>query len=109
MKKFAFALVTGFVFSLTATAGDAPKAAAVPAKKAECASCATCTASTKTVTAYEPLTRREKARLPLVKEVQVKVVEVKPVAVKKAECCDSCTTCEAVAGRRHPVRRLLGR
>jgi hypothetical protein len=103
MKKFAFALVACAVVSLAATAGDAPKGSAVAAKE-----CATCTS--KTVTVYEPLTRREKVALPLVKEKKVQVVEVKAVEVKKAECCDSCTSCTPTkVVRTGPVRRLLGR
>lgn len=109
MKSFIAAVA--FVFAATTVfAGEGPTKAQAPATTVKAVSKSDCNCSTATV--YQPLTRREKVRLNLVKPVEVKVVEVKAVEVKKVETvkaapCDCCTgSCSATAGRTGLLGRL---
>jgi hypothetical protein len=108
-----FIATVAFVFAATTVfAGEGPakvQAPATVAKAAPKSECSNCT----TATVYQPLTRREKVRLNLVKPVEVKTVEVKAVEVKKVEPvkaaapCDCCNgSCNAVAGRTGLLGRL---
>jgi len=106
MKNFIAAIA--FVFAATTVfAGEGPAKAQAPATVAKAAAkgeCSNCNAST----VYQPLTRREKVRLNLVKPVEVKAVEVKKVEpVKTAAPCDCCNgSCNAVAGKTGLLGRL---
>lgn len=110
MKSFIAAVA--FVFAATTVfAGEGPTKAQAPATPVKAATKSDCNCSTATV--YQPLTRREKVRLNLVKPVEVKVVEVKTVEVKKVETvkaaapCDCCNgSCTATAGRTGLLGRL---